>query len=58
MLLGSSRPSVSVVIEDFQARGILKVERGALMIDNRERLLPESCDCWEVIKDNYQEVGR
>ena len=57
MLLGSSRPSVSVVIEDFQARGILKVERGALVIEHRERLLPQSCDCYEVIKDNYKEVG-
>jgi CRP-like cAMP-binding protein len=58
MLLGSSRPSVSVVIEDFQTRGILKVERGALVIDQRERLLPQSCDCYQVIKDNYKEVGR
>jgi CRP-like cAMP-binding protein len=58
MLLGSSRPSVSVVIEDFQTRGILKVERGALVIDQRERLLPQSCDCYQVIKDNYKAVGR
>jgi CRP-like cAMP-binding protein len=58
MLLGTSRPSVSIVIEDFQHRGMLKVERGRVLIGDRTRLLSVSCDCYEVIKSNYEQVGR
>ena len=57
-LLGASRPSVSVVIEDFQKRRILRAERGALVIGSREELLRVSCDCYQVIKENYEQVGR
>jgi CRP-like cAMP-binding protein len=58
MLLGASRPSVSVVIEDFQKRGMLKVERGRVLIGDRDKLLAVSCDCYDVIKRNYEQVGR
>jgi CRP-like cAMP-binding protein len=58
MLLGVSRPSVSVVIEDFQKKGILRAERGGLVIGSREELLRVSCDCYQVIKENYEQVGR
>ena len=58
MLLGSSRPSVSVVIEDFTKRGMLKVERGRGLIADRNRLLTVACDCHEVIRQNYEKVGR
>ena len=58
MLLGASRPSVSMVIEEFQRRGMLKVETGRVLIGDRSRLLSVSCDCYEVIKSNYEQVGR
>jgi hypothetical protein len=58
MLLGASRPSVSVVIEDFRRDGILRVERGRVFMGDRERLLKVSCDCYEVIRRNYEQVGR
>jgi hypothetical protein len=58
MLLGASRPSVSIVIEDFQRRGILRVERGRVLMGDRERLLGAACDCYEVIRLNYEQVGR
>ena len=58
MLLGASRPSVSVVIEDFHRRGMLRVERGRVLVGDRDRLLGVSCDCYEVIKRNYEQVGR
>ena len=57
-LLGVSRPSVSVVIEDFVRRGMLRVERGRILIGDRDGLLKISCDCYAVIKRNYEEVGR
>jgi hypothetical protein len=58
MLLGASRPSVSVALEDFQRRGILRVERGLVLMGDRERLLGVACDCYEVIRQNYEQVGR
>jgi CRP-like cAMP-binding protein len=57
MLLGVSRPSVSVVIEEFARRGTLRVERGRVLIGDREKLLKVSCDCYAVIKHNYAQVG-
>jgi hypothetical protein len=58
MLLGASRPAVSLVIEDFEKRGLLRRERGRLLVANRERLLTATCDCYDVIKRNYDQVGR
>jgi CRP-like cAMP-binding protein len=58
MLLGVSRPSVSLVIEAFVGRGMLRVERGLILISNRDGLHETSCDCYAVIKQNYEQVGR
>jgi CRP-like cAMP-binding protein len=58
MLLGASRPSVSVIVEDFVRRGVLSVERGRVLVGDREKLLTVSCDCYVVIKQNYAQVGR
>jgi CRP-like cAMP-binding protein len=58
MLLGSSRPSISVVIQDFETRGLLRNERGRVLVGDRHRLLSESCDCYDVIKENYSHVGQ
>jgi CRP-like cAMP-binding protein len=58
MLLGASRPSVSVVIEHLTKRGALKLQRGRIVVDDRDELLIASCDCYEVIKRNYEQVGR
>ena len=59
MLLGVSRPSVSIVIEEFVRQKMLRVEPGrVLTAGNRDGLLKISCDCYAVIKENYEQVGR
>jgi hypothetical protein len=58
MLLGASRPSVSVVIEEFHRNGMLRVESGRVLIGDRKRLLSVTCDCYEVIRNNYEQVGK
>jgi CRP-like cAMP-binding protein len=58
MLLGVSRSAVSVAIEDFVRRGLLRVERGRILIGERDGILKASCDCYAVIKENYEQVGR
>jgi CRP-like cAMP-binding protein len=57
-LLGAARPSVSAVIEDFQKRGILKLERGLVVVEDRDRLLNVSCDCYGAIRQNYERLPR
>ena len=49
---------MSVAIEEFVRRGMLRVERGRILIGDREGLLKISCDCYAVIKQNYEQVGR
>ena len=57
MLLGAVRPSVSAVIEEFQKRGMVKLERGRILVADRKGLVNVSCDCYEVIRRNYEKVG-
>ncbi len=57
MLLGVSRPSLSEVIADFQKRGMLAFQHGYLSIRDREALCRVSCECYEIIKHNYQQVN-
>jgi CRP-like cAMP-binding protein len=57
-LLGAARPSVSAVIEDFQKRGILKLERGRVLITHREALLAAACECYDAICRSYDHIDR
>lgn len=56
-LLGCSRPSASLVIENFQHRGILQVERGRIIVIDRDALVDVSCECYEIIKNTYAQVA-
>jgi CRP-like cAMP-binding protein len=58
MLLGASRPSVSAVLEDFQRHGILDIARGQVSVVSRERLHDVTCECYAIIRSNYEQVGR
>jgi CRP-like cAMP-binding protein len=52
MLLEVSRPSVSVVVEDFQRLGMLKLQRSRVLMGDRDGLASVSRDCYEVIRRN------
>ncbi len=58
MLLGARRPSITTVILDLQRRGMLRVERGRVLVADRAKLLTVACDCHDVIRENYEQVGR
>jgi CRP-like cAMP-binding protein len=58
MLLGVSRPAVSLLIEDFHRRGVLTATRGQIVAVQREALLAVTCDCYAVIRTSYEQVGR
>jgi len=48
MMLGVSRPTVTVVAGTLQKAGLITYHRGHLTIVDRERLEAASCECYET----------
>jgi len=57
-LLGTNRPTVSVLVSAFEKAGILNVEGRWVTLADRNRLKEASCECYDVIRKTYEEVGR
>ena len=57
-LLGTNRPTVSVMVSEFEKAGILKVEGRRVTLEDRNRLTKAACECYEIIRKNYEQVGR
>jgi CRP-like cAMP-binding protein len=57
-LLGTSRPMVSVTVATFEKAGILNVDGRRVTVANRSRLKEASCECYDVIRRHYLQVGR
>lgn len=49
MMLGVSRPAVTVVAGTLQAAGLITYGRGQVAILDRERLESASCECYRVV---------
>jgi len=56
-LLGTNRPTVSVMVSTFEKAGILKVEGRWVTVADRDRLKECSCECYDIIRRNYRQVG-
>lgn len=48
--LGARRASVTLVLNELAAGGILEIHRGRIAISDRSKLEQASCDCFELIK--------
>jgi CRP-like cAMP-binding protein len=57
-LLGTNRPTVSVMVSTLEKAGILKVEGRWVTLADRDRLEEAACECYQIIRKNYQRVGR
>jgi CRP-like cAMP-binding protein len=57
-LLGTNRPTVSVMVSTLERAGILHVEGRWVTVADRDRLDEAACECYEVIRKHYQKVGR
>src|SRR6202163_1921876 len=57
-LLGTNRPTVSVLVSVFEKAGILKAEGRRVTLENRKRLTEAACECYGIIRRNYEQVGR
>jgi CRP-like cAMP-binding protein len=57
-LLGTNRPTVSVMVSVFEKAGILNVEGRWVTLADRDRLKEAACECYDVMRRNYAKVGR
>jgi Mn-dependent DtxR family transcriptional regulator len=48
MMLGATRPSVTIVAGTLQKAGLITYRRGHLTIVDREQLEAASCECYRV----------
>lgn len=58
IMLGVRRQSVSLTASTLYEAGLLTYSRGNMKILNREGLEQISCECYEAIRDNYEQVMR
>jgi CRP-like cAMP-binding protein len=57
-LLGTNRPTVSVLVSVLEKAGILNVEGRWVTLADRDRLKEAACECYDVIRKTYEAVGR
>jgi len=57
-LLGTNRPTVSLLVSEFERAVMLKVEGRRVTLEDRNRLTKAACECYEIIRKNYEQVGR
>jgi CRP-like cAMP-binding protein len=56
-LLGTNRPTVSVLVSVFEKAGILTVNGRWVTVADRNRLQEAACECYEIIRKHYLPVG-
>ena len=58
MMLGASRPTVTVVASTLQKAGLISYHRGHLKIVYREKLESASCECYRTATALLKNVTR
>jgi CRP-like cAMP-binding protein len=56
-MLGTGRVGVTLAAGALQKAGMIHYSRGKLTILNRESLELISCECYELVKEEYNQVG-
>jgi CRP-like cAMP-binding protein len=57
-LLGTNRPTVSVLVSVLEKAGMLNVKGRWVTLADRDRLKEAACECYDIIRKNYDVVGR
>ena len=57
-LLGTNRPTVSVLVSALEKAGILNVEGREVTLADRDRLKEAACECYDVIRETYGAVNK
>ena len=56
MMLAVRRPGVTVAARSLQATGAIDYERGRITVLDRERLEEASCECNDLLREQYRRV--
>jgi len=56
-MLGVRREGVTVAAQRLQETGMISYVRGHIRILNREKLLVHACECYQVVKEEYNRLG-
>jgi CRP-like cAMP-binding protein len=57
-LLGTNRPTVSALVSGLEKAGMLNVKGRWVTLADRIRLKEAACECYDIIRKNYEAVGR
>ena len=57
MMLGSTRPTVTVVARHLQQAGVIRYTHAKIEILNRKRLEAMSCECYSTVKAEFDRLG-
>ena len=57
IMLGVQRPTVTLVMGALQRAGVISNRYGRIRVLNRRRLEQMSCECYEVIREQFQRLG-
>jgi CRP-like cAMP-binding protein len=56
-LLGTNRPTVSLLVSTLEKAGILHVDGREVTLADRDRLKDAACECYDIIRTTYEKVG-
>ena len=57
MMLGATRPTVSVVASTLQKAGLITYRHGVITIVDRKALEAASCECYATVKQHFDRLG-
>ena len=57
MMLGSTRPTVTLVAGTLQKAGLIKYTHGRITVLNRKKLEDASCECYATVRGHFDRLG-
>jgi CRP-like cAMP-binding protein len=57
MMLGATRPTVTVVAGTLQKAGLIRYRHGRMTILDRKSLEDASCECYATVKAGFDRLG-
>ncbi|MGH9524669.1 MAG: Crp/Fnr family transcriptional regulator [Terriglobales bacterium] len=55
-LLGVRRATVSQLVEQLAEKGVLQIKRGWIRVADRQKLEAVSCECYQIVKNQFDKV--
>ena len=56
-MLGSSRPTVTLIAGTLQQAGLIRYRHGHMTILDREGLEAAACECYSTVKQTFDDLG-